>query len=280
VWLARGLAELGHEVTLLAPEGSRIREARLIALQPRQLAQPDFDLSRIVPDRIDILHLHAPLRRAPAQPHVFTLHGNRASGAATPNTIFLSADHAQRHGGQAFVYNGVDPGEYVFRSRKDGYDLFLGRLHGAKGYRWAVEGAKQSGKRLIVAGGWRPTLRRSVRFVGSVDGQKKAALLSGSECLWMPALWDEPFGLTLVEALMSGTPVLGTRRGSLPEIVTPEVGMLGDTLDELVELRPSIAKRSSEACRVYAETHFTHRTMAENYLRMYAHYLRAHALPT
>ena len=53
----------------------------------------------------------------------------------------------------------------------------------------------------------------------------------------MPALWDEPFGITLIEALVSGTPVLGTRRGSLPEIVSPEVGALGDTLEELVALR-------------------------------------------
>ena len=52
----------------------------------------------------------------------------------------------------------------------------------------------------------------------------------------MPALWDEPFGITLIEAMVSGTPVLGTRRGSLPEIVSPEVGALGDTLEELVEL--------------------------------------------
>ena len=75
----------------------------------------------------------------------------------------------------------------------------------------------------------------------------------------MPALWDEPFGITLIEAMVSGTPVLGTRRGSLPEIVSPDVGALGDTLDELVELR---ARRSTrwhpEACRARVERHFTH----------------------
>jgi glycosyltransferase involved in cell wall biosynthesis len=279
VWLARGLAELGHRVTLLAPAGSRVREATIIELDPRGVRKPGYDLSRFIPDAIDLLHIHAPLGRVPPLPMVFTLHGNRAEGTAAPNTIFLSADHAHRHGGTAFVYNGADPSEYVFRTIKAGYDLFLGRLHGVKGYRWAVQGAKQAGKRLVVAGGWRPSLRRSLRFVGSVDGSRKADLLAGAECLWMPALWNEPFGLTLVEAMVSGTPVLGTRRGALPEIVSPDVGLLGDTLEEMVDLRVLVARCEPEACRARAERWFTHIAMAEEYVRMYRHYLSLRELP-
>lgn len=165
-WLARGLAEMGHQVTLLAPSGSRLREARVVELNPREIRRPGFDLSGFLPDSIDLLHTHARLSKAPPHPQVFTLHGNRKEGTASSNTIFVSADHARRHGGTVFVYNGVDPAEYVFHSRKAGYDLFLGRLHSAKGYHWAIEGAKRTGKQLIVAGGWRPSLRRSLRFVG------------------------------------------------------------------------------------------------------------------
>jgi glycosyltransferase involved in cell wall biosynthesis len=279
VWLARGLAELGHRVTLLAPAGSRVREATIIELDPRSVRRPAYDLSPFIPDAVDLLHTHAPLGRIPPVPMVFTLHGNRAAGTASPNTIFLSADHARRHGGIAFVYNGLDPSEYVFRPIKAGYDLFLGRLHGVKGYRWAVQGAKQTGKRLIVAGGWRPSLRRSLRFAGRVDGPHKADLLAGAECLWMPALWDEPFGLTLVEAMVSGTPVLGTRRGALPEVVSREVGLLGDTLEQLVDLRPLVAGCEPEACRARAQRWFTHVAMAEEYERMYRHYLSSYQLP-
>ena len=279
VWLVRGLAEMGHQVTLLASSGSRLREARVIELDPNEIRRPGFDLTSFLPDSIDVLHTHAPLSKAPPQPHVFTLHGNRPDWTASSNTIFVSADHARRHGGTAFVYNGVDPSEYAFRARKAGYDLFLGRLHSVKGYRWAVEGAKRSGKQLIVAGGWRPSLRRSLRFVGLVDGRRKTDLLANAECLWMPALWDEPFGLTLVEALMSGTPVLGTRRGALPEIVVPEVGALGDTLDELVELRSSIERCDPDACRSRAERWFTHTSMAQEYVRMYRHFLASGELP-
>ncbi len=100
-----------------------------------------------------------------------------------------------------------------FRREKDDYDLFLGRLHRAKGYRLAVEGAKRTRRRLLVAGGWRPSLSRWVRYIGKVGGDRKAALLAGARVLWMPAQWEEPCGNTILEALVSGTPVLGTRRG-------------------------------------------------------------------
>jgi glycosyltransferase involved in cell wall biosynthesis len=280
VWLARGLAELGHQVTVLAPQGSRMPEARVVGLDPGEIRRPGFDLARFIPASVEVLHSHAPVSVPAGVPHVFTLHGNRsAASASSANTIFLSADHARRHGGAAFVYNGVDPAEFLFRPGKAGYDLFLGRLHRVKGYRWAVEGAKRAGKKLVVAGGWRPSLRRTLRFVGSVDGERKAALLADAACLWMPALWDEPFGLTVVEAMMSGTPVLGTRRGALPEIVSPEVGALGNTLDELVQLRASIEERDPSACRSRAERWFRHTAMAQNYVRMYQHYLTTKTLP-
>src|SRR3989475_4925046 len=100
----------------------------------------------------------------------------------------------------------------------------LGKLHSAKGYHWAVEAAKRTGHPLIVAGGWRPSFTGSIKYVGEVDGATKAALLARARCLWNPAEWDEPFGLVTIEALLSGTPVLGTRRGALPELITPQVG--------------------------------------------------------
>lgn len=280
VWLARGLAELGHRVTLLAPAGSKVPEADLVAIEPADLRRPQFDLTPLVPDSVEILHAHAPLRTLPRRPHLFTLHGNLGPHRTPlPNTIFLSADHARRHGSRAFVYNGVDPSEYVFGAAKEDYDLFLGRLHSIKGYRWAMEGARRAGHNLVIAGGWRPSFRRSLRFAGSVDGERKAKLLAGAACLWMPALWDEPFGLTLVEAMMSGTPVLGTRRGALPEVVTEEVGALGDTLEDLVHLRAAIGTRDPAACRAYAIRWFSHRIMAEEYLRVYRHYLANQSLP-
>ena len=282
VALVRGLVALGHRVTLLAQPGTKVPEAKLVEVPPRHLKNPAVDLLPYVPSDADILHVHFPIEQGPASvPFVQTLHGNlKANQPVPPHNIFLSHDHARRSGSETFVYNGLDPGEFVFRRRKEQWDLFLGRLHSAKGYQWAVEAAKRTGRKLIVAGGWRPSFTGSVKYVGEVDGKRKAVLLARARCLWMPALWDEPFGLPVVEALFSGTPVLGTRRGALPELVSEDVGALANTLDELIALAETIGTRAPEACRARAERHFTHLVMAEEYVRTYRHFLATGTLPT
>jgi glycosyltransferase involved in cell wall biosynthesis len=268
VWLARGLAELGHDVVLLAGPGSRVPEARLVAIDPAAAEHADFDPRPLLPAGVDVLHAHRPIA-VPGVPTLWTLHGTANRPDYPPNMVALSQDHARRSGARVYVYNGLDPADYRFRTAKDGYDLFLGRHHTAKGLQWAVEGARRTRRRLVVAGTWRTLLRPGVRTVGPVGGARKRELLAGADCLWMPARWNEPFGLTLIEAMVSGTPVLGTRRGALPEIVSPETGLLGDTVDELVSLRPAIARLDPEACRARVMERFTHRTMAENYLTLY-----------
>lgn len=281
VWLARGLLALGNRVSLIAGEGSNVPGVELIPVSPKQMRTEDFDIAPLIPPGTDILHAHFPLRKPPDLPWVWTLHGNSQDGVVRPpNTIFVSGNHAERHGSRAFVYNGIDPDDHIFQEEKEDYDFFIGTMHHRKGYHLAIEGARRTGRRLILAGGWRPTIRRGIKFAGTVDGEEKTRLLAGALCVWMPALWDEPFGLTLVESLMSGTPVIGTRRGSLPEIITPDVGGLGDDLDDLVEIARTIdEKRNPTACRRRAEQHFSHMVMAREYVRFYEHYLREGVLP-
>jgi glycosyltransferase involved in cell wall biosynthesis len=280
VTLARGLAAAGHRVALVAGHGSSVPEATLVPVDLAAARRPEFDIRPHLPPGLDIVLACAPLRVAPEVPWIRRLAGNWKPGTTGgPNTLYLSRDHARRHGGTAFVYNGVDPAEYRFRRDKDDYDLFIGRLHGVKGYRWAAAGARRLRRKVLIAGGWRPSLSRYVRYVGRVGGTRKADLIAGARALWMPALWDEPFGITLIEALVSGTPVLGTRRGSLPEIVSPDVGALGDTLDELVARRALLDPIEPEACRARVERHFTHHVMAEGYLRMFRAYLATGVLP-
>ena len=280
VWLARGLAELGHEVSLIAGPGSRVPEARLVPVEVKTMRSAGFNPATHLPAGTDILHSFVPIYERLDLPYVWTQEGNfRPGRTPPPRTIFVSANHAERNGSRAFVYNGIDPDEFTFRAGKDDYDLFIGRLHREKGYQLAIEAARRAGRQLVLAGGWRPTLRRGARFLGSVDGAEKAAWLAGARCLWMPAQWDEPFGLTLAEALMSGTPVLGTHHGSLPEIISPDVGILADTVDGLVEAAGVIdARRNPEACRARAERWFTHRAMAEEYVRFYRQMLASGGL--
>jgi len=96
----------------------------------------------------------------------------------------------------------------------------------------------------------------------------------------MPAQWDEPFGLPTIEALFSGTPVLGTKRGALPEILTPEVGAICATLDEMIAAAEKIGTREPRACRAHAERWFTHLEMASEYVRMYQALIGTGSLPS
>jgi len=158
VALVRGLAALGHRVTLLAQPGTKVPEAaKTVEVAPRLLKDSGVDLKKFIPEGADILHAHFSLKQGPkGVPFVQTLHGNwKPDIPLPPNTIFLSRDHAKRHGSTIFVHNGLDPAEYIFRGRKEQWDLFLGKLHSDRGYHWAVDAAKRTGRRLIIAGGTR-----------------------------------------------------------------------------------------------------------------------------
>ncbi|HTS87928.1 MAG TPA: glycosyltransferase [Gemmatimonadales bacterium] len=280
VALARGLASLGHEITLVAPPGTQVPEARLVPIETSRFRDVRFDLREAIPAGAEIVHGFFPLRLPSGIPWVWTLEGTTRNGATRPgNTIYVSADHAARHGSASFVYNGLDPAEFEFRATKGDYDLFLGRLHHSKGFQWAISAARATARSLVVAGGWRPILSRYVRFAGTVDGAEKRELLAGARVLWMPALWDEPFGLTLIEALWSGTPVLATRRGALPEILSEAVAEFGSSVDELVARLPAATAKDPAACRARAEHYFGHLRMAEQYVRFYRAYLTEGVLP-
>ncbi|HVH67883.1 MAG TPA: glycosyltransferase [Gemmatimonadales bacterium] len=281
VWLCQGLIELGYQVTLLAPPGSRIPGVRVIEVTPEQVLSPGFDLRRFVNEPVDIMHYHCPLRHPPpGVPCVWTLHGNMDAGErGDARTIGVSADHARRHGIRPFVRNGVRLDEYEFRATKGDYDLFLARLHSVKGWQLAVAAAKRSRVRLVLAGGWRPSVSRFVKFVGTVGGERKRELLAGARCLWMPVRWDDPCPVNVLEALASGTPVIGSPRGSLPELVSPDTGGLAETVDDLVALRGRLSEWDPRACRARAERYFSHLVMAREYVRMYRGVLETGALP-
>jgi len=280
VWLSQGLVELGHQVTLLAPKGSHVAGVRVVEVSPEQVLSPGFDLRRYVSDHVDVMHYHCEIHHPPPQvPSVWTLHGNMGGGwRADARTICVSRDHARRHGTHAFVRNGVRLDEYEFRTEKEAYDLFLARLHSVKGWQVAIAAAKQCRVRLTLAGGWRPSLSRYVKFVGQVGGVRKRELLAGARCLWMPVRWEDPCPVNILEALASGTPVIGSPRGSLPELISPDTGGLGTTLEELVALRGRLSDWDPRACRARAERSFSHLVMTEEYLRMYRSVLETGSL--
>jgi glycosyltransferase involved in cell wall biosynthesis len=279
VWLSQALVELGHEVTLLAGRGSRVPGVRVVEVDADEVRQPGFDVRARVGAPVDLLHYHELVRHPPGVPYVATLHGNLGAAAAPPYVICVSENHARRHGTAAFVHNGVRLDEYEFRVHKSDFDLFLARLHSAKGWRMAVAAAKAAKFRLRVAGGWRPSFSRWVRFVGEVGGAEKRELLAAARCLWMPVQWEDPCPVNVLEALASGTPVIATPRGSLPELVGADGGGIAAELEDLLALRRRLGDFDPAACRRRAERYFTHLRMARDYVRMYEGLLTQGRLP-
>ncbi len=291
LWLSRGLVEAGHEVWVAAREGSTLPPGvKLIAMQEGKSSA--VDLLPKLPTGVDVVHFMAP-PEAEALPGLpcavlLTVHGNGKPGERfLKNTVFLSADHARRHGAKVYVHNGVDPAEYEFLPReKEDRFLFLSKTSWrVKNVAGAVKLCARAGQGLRVAGGNRPlgvraqvALRSRMSWEGPVAGQKKAGLLARAKGLVFPIRWPEPFGLVVVEALISGTPVLASRLGSLPELVSPEVGRLlpppGSGPDSAE--RAWIAALSEKpwpfdpaVCRKWAMERFTHRKMAEHYAELY-----------
>src|SRR5262249_33271333 len=143
-----------------------------------------------LPSDADIVHFHHLPAVEPQIPWVLTSQGNSPGELEhRPNKIFVSADHARRGGSTAYVHNGLDPDEFIFRDRKDDYFLFLSKVsRRKKGVATALRLARRLDLRLQVAGGTRFSLRKTgglwdslrgkVHFCGEVSGRRKAELLA------------------------------------------------------------------------------------------------------
>jgi glycosyltransferase involved in cell wall biosynthesis len=266
VWLARELSGMGHHVTLIARRGSRADYAEVI-----EAKHPLRDSVNLLPAETDLVQYYSSPPSPPDVPFLVYIAGNARPGERFyPNTVFVSRNHAQRHDSQSFVYNGIDPDEYAYRQDKDDYFLFLSKVsRRIKGVRTAIRLAEAMDLRLVIAGGWRPSFSRNIRYVGEVYGRRKAELLAGAKALIFPIEWEEPFGLVTVEAMVSGTPVITTPRGAMPEIVSSDVGFICKDFEEMREAVENVGKIDPRRCRRVALERFTSKTMAEQYLGLY-----------
>ena len=286
VWsLAKELSRMGHSVVLMAAPGSSCPFAEVVHYRA------DLPMAEQIPTGVDIIHFHDRVDESLLDfPHVFTKHGNVHHGPIDRNTIFVSRDHAARFGSDSYVYNGLDWDEYgpVDLCRERTYFHFLGNAAWCvKNVRGAISTVKAiPGGRLKVLGGHRFNFKMGIRltfsprigFEGMVGGERKNTLLNGSRGLVLPVLWDEPFGLAITESLYFGAPVFGTPHGSLPELVTPDVGFLTERQDEMVSHIVNDYHYSPKVCHDYAVDNFNSRLMAERYLEKYRLVLDGHAL--
>jgi Glycosyl transferases group 1 len=276
-WLGKGLIELGHRVTLIANAQSEIPGAELRAISPDE-KNPRAWL-RLVPDSADIFQLFAAPEFGTPKPFLVRIGGNGQPGQRFhPNTIFVSRNHAANHGSRHFIHNGLDPSEYAFSETREDYAVFLAKARwDVKNFRGAVNVARRAGIELRVLGSrnwpfdlqkWLPTIR-GVRYLGMVGGEEKQNLLAHARCLIFPVRWHEPGANALNEALVSGCYVAGTPYGCLPEIVTPEAGVLSAKAEELAEAVKNPQRFNPQKCRERILNNFTHLEMAKKYVAYY-----------
>ncbi len=273
-WLGKYLAQMGHRVTFLVKAGSTCPFAKILVYDNTK------SLDEQIPDYVDVIHLNSVFAET-RKPQLSTAHGNSPFGQNLPiNSVFVSKNHAERHGASAFVHNGLDFDEYGKP------DLYLPRKHlhflakaawRVKNVKGAIELARQSKNRLEVMGGNRLNIKMgfrftpypSVRFHGMVGETEKAKIMSQSRALLFPVLWHEPFGIAIVESLFMGCAVVGTPYGSLPEIVTNEVGFLSKYKSVLVDNLLNINEINPKICHQYATDVFSAEAMAKKYLGYY-----------
>jgi glycosyltransferase involved in cell wall biosynthesis len=187
------------------------------------------------------------------------------------------------------VSNAVDLARYRFRPDAGEYLVFLGRISPEKRPDRAIEIARDVGMRLVMAAkvddldrnyfdyAIAPVIRANpnlVEFVGEVDDVGKDALLGGAWAYLFPIDWPEPFGLTMAEAMATGTPVIAYRAGSVPEVVEHGVtGFVCKTTVEMAEAVGRIGDIDRAACRARVERLFSPSAMADGYERAYARVL-------
>ncbi len=186
----------------------------------------------------------------------------------------------------ATVYNGINENEFTFREKRGSYLLYFGRIHHDKWTFESIQIAKKARIRLIISGliqdesyyneKVKPYVDgENVIYVGNSGPEKRDKLLGEALALLHPVNFDEPFGLSVVEAFFCGTPVIAYDRGAMKELILHgETGFLVNSIDEAAEAVQSINRLCRRDIRNYAMSKFTREIMAEKYISIYGQVLR------
>jgi glycosyltransferase involved in cell wall biosynthesis len=306
--LAEGLTRLGVDVVVYANGESTVK-AELRSLYPEddwpiggELYSNLKDLNHTswaVSDcwhKVDVIHLNNTpglvFSRIKGPRWVYTLHHPRLPELSQfydgfPNVEFVSISNFQRERERLkrirTIHHGIDLSPYKLRTRKADYFCFLGRIAPVKGVHNAIQIAKRCGIPLKIAGEVQPMYReyfnacirphldgKNVEYVGEADIALKNELLGNAMAMLFPIEWDEPFGLVLVEAMATGTPVIAFPGGSVTEIVRGGVsGFICKNVDEAVARVGDLHTLKPAGVRAYAQQYFSAERMVRDYLALY-----------
>jgi glycosyltransferase involved in cell wall biosynthesis len=306
--LINSYVEQGHEVTLCANPASKV-PCRLVPWKGRTSANPADTLRNcltltglVLSGRYDVLHSFSrlaymtavmPMRipkimsyqREPSLSQV----GKAVKLSRKGSMVFTGCSNyiASQIGGIAdarAIWNFVPIDRYTLTPAVDADAplVFLGRIEEIKGTAIAVEVARRTNRRLIIAGNIpagkedyfekeiRPYLNERIVYVGAVNDEQKNALLGQAAAFLMPIQWNEPFGIVMIEAMACGTPVLGFPRGAVPEVVEEgKNGFLCNDAEEMVIKLQQLNTISRQEVRRITEAKFSDKKIVDEYLRLY-----------
>jgi len=308
--LVRGLVHRGHVVTLFANPESQV-PCRLLPY-PRLRSQSKTDTlvnmwhvsAAIQRGNFDLVHSFARLaytapllpRRIPkimSYQRSVSPRSVQLGNLLSRGTLHFTGCSAQlirpwlSSANFHVIYNGVPLATYRHTEgvEPDAPLAYLGRVEEIKGVHLAIEVAKNSSRRLVIAGNVPEAAHHqryfaerilphvdgnTIQYVGVLNDYAKNEMLGRAAALLMPLLWEEPFGIVMAEALACGTPVVGLRRGSLPEIVEHGVnGFICDSVGDMVAAVCQLPSISREQCRRSAEEKFSDRVIVERYEWLY-----------
>jgi glycosyltransferase involved in cell wall biosynthesis len=303
--LTEGLVESGVDVTLFATADS-LTKARLSAVCPRPYSEdPSID-----PKVWEALHISSVFERASEfdlihnqfdflplsysklvqTPVVTTIHGFSSERIVpvyekyNDSAYYVAISNADRHPRLRYVatvYHGIDLDEFTLREQEGKYLLFFGRIHYDKGVAEAIAVAKKATLPLVIAGIIQdqsyfdrevaPHIDdERIRYVGSVGPEARDELLGGAIALLHLINFSEPFGLSMVEAMACGVPVIARPRGSVAEIVkNGESGFVVESIDEAVAALEGIGRIAPASLRQYVEQNFSRERMVNEYISVY-----------
>lgn len=302
--LCEGLVKRGVDVTLFAT-GESITEGKL-----RWMCQVGYEEDKDIDPKVweslhianvfqsahefDIIHNNfdfLPLTYSGLvdTPVLTTIHGFSSEKVLpvyekyNESTYYVSISNSDRSSNLNYidtVYHGIDLTQFTYRDIPEDYLLFFGRLHKDKGPKEAIEIAKRSNKKLIMAGiiqdeGYfkdeiGPHLNGDITYIGSVGPKERDRLLGGAQALLHPIYFEEPFGLSVVEAMACGTPVIAYNKGSMPELIEDEInGFLVDDIDGALLALEKLSSIDRKRCREIVEKKFSVNRMVDDYMKVY-----------
>ena len=303
--LTEGLVARGIDVTLFATGDSKTR-GKLQSVCARGYEEDRSMIAKVweslhisnVFDRageFDLIHNHfdfLPLTYSGlvSTPVLTTIHGFSSPGILpvyqkyNSKVAYVSISNADRAAELDYIqtiHHGIDLALFDFQAEPDDYLLFFGRMHPDKGAKEAVEIALACNKRLVMAGiiqdenyyrqHIEPHLdNANVTYVGNVGPQQRNQLLGGASALLHPIGFDEPFGLSIIEAMACGTPTIAFNRGSMPELI--EHGKTGFLVSDCAGAIAHVARINEidrAQCRQTVENRFTVDRMVKQYIEVY-----------